>query len=54
MNSGGKKQRGIILKLDFEKAYDKVNWSFLQRTLRMKGFSPQWCKWIERIVTGPV
>jgi len=25
-----KKQSGIILKIDFEKAYDKVNWSFLQ------------------------
>jgi hypothetical protein len=25
---------------DFEKAYGKVKWSFLQQTLRMKGFSP--------------
>ena len=33
-----KKRDGVILKLDFEKAYDKVNWSFLQHTLRMKGF----------------
>jgi hypothetical protein len=30
---------GVILKLDFEKAYDKVNWDFIQQTLRMKGFS---------------
>ena len=42
-----KKQNGIILKLDFEKAYDKVKWSFLQQTLRMKGFSDKWCSWIE-------
>jgi hypothetical protein len=34
-----KKKTGVILKLDFEKAYDKVNWSFVQQTLRMKGFS---------------
>ena len=45
-----KKLDGIILKLDFEKAYDKVNWDFLQQTLRMKGFAPIWCKWIDQIV----
>jgi erythromycin esterase-like protein len=32
------KKDGVILKLDFEKAYDKL--VFLQQTLRMKGFSP--------------
>jgi hypothetical protein len=32
-----------LLKIDFEKAYDKVNWSFLHQTLRMKGFDPQRC-----------
>ncbi|WVZ90567.1 hypothetical protein U9M48_036858 [Paspalum notatum var. saurae] len=35
-----KKQNGVILKIDFEKAYDKVRWDFLQQSLRMKGFSP--------------
>jgi hypothetical protein len=30
---------GVILKLDFEKVYDKVNLEFLQQTLRIKGFS---------------
>jgi hypothetical protein len=34
-----KKMSGVILKLDFEKVYDKVNWEFLQQTLRIKGFS---------------
>jgi len=47
-----KKRDGVILKIDFEKAYDKVKWSFLQQTLRMKGFSPKWCRWIEGMVTG--
>jgi hypothetical protein len=36
-----KKLNGVILKLDFEKAYDKTKWYFLQYTLGMKGFSPK-------------
>ena len=31
-----KKQNGVIFKIDFEKAYDKVKWSFLQQTLRIE------------------
>jgi hypothetical protein len=46
-----KKMNGVILKLDFEKAYDKVKWGFLQQTLRMKGFSEKWCQWISQFVT---
>ncbi len=41
-----KKIDGIIFKIDFIKAYDKVKWQFLQQTLRMKGFSQSWCNWI--------
>jgi hypothetical protein len=47
-----KKLNGVILKLDFEKAYDKVKWSFLQQTLRMKGFSKEWCALIHNFVSG--
>ena len=47
-----KKKRRVIIKIDFEKAYDKVKWSFLQQTLRMKGFSPKWCRWVEAMVSG--
>jgi hypothetical protein len=45
-----KKLDGVIFKIDFEKAYDKVNWSFLQQTLRMKGFAPAWCRYIRDFV----
>jgi hypothetical protein len=47
-----KKFYGVILKLDFEKAYDKVKWYFLQQTLRMKGFSNEWRALINSFVSG--
>jgi hypothetical protein len=47
-----KKLNGVIFKINFEKAYDKVNWSFLQHTLRMKGFSEEWCALIHNFVSG--
>ena len=46
-----KKQDGVILKLDFEKAYDKLKWPFIQQVLRMKGFSSTWCEWISKIIS---
>ena len=39
-----KKLDGVIFKIDFEKAYDKVQRPFLQQVLRMKGFDPKWCQ----------
>lgn len=41
-----KKQNGVVFKIDFEKAYDKIRWSFVRQTLQMKGFSEKWCDWI--------
>jgi hypothetical protein len=42
----------VLFKIYFEKAYDKVNWHFLQQTLRMKGFAQEWCKLIANFVQG--
>jgi hypothetical protein len=47
-----KKLNGVILKLDFEKPYDKVKWSFLQQTLIMKGFLDEWRALINSFVSG--
>lgn len=44
------KKVGIVLKLDFEKAYDKVNWDFLLECHSMRGFSETWCGWIKKIL----
>jgi Reverse transcriptase (RNA-dependent DNA polymerase) len=32
------KQKGIILKIDFEKPYDRVSWPFLKKILLSRGF----------------
>lgn len=41
-------QAGIILKLDFEKAYDKVQWQFLFEVLQRKGFDEKMIGWIRQ------
>lgn len=33
-----KKKKGIVLKIDFEKAYDNVRWDFMEEILIKKGF----------------
>jgi hypothetical protein len=46
-----KNLNGIIFKIDFEKAYDKVKWPFLLQTLRMNGFSAKWISWIQTFIS---
>jgi hypothetical protein len=43
---------GILLKLDVEKAYDRVNWVFLTEVLRAKGFDSGAVHRIMQLVTG--
>ena len=47
-----KHQCGVVLKLDFEKAYDKVCWDFLFQNLITRKFSERWCGWIKQVVRG--
>lgn len=47
-----KSLEGIILKIDFEKAYDKVNWEFLIEVMERKNFPKKWISWIKSCVMG--
>jgi len=35
-----------LLKLDFAKAFDSVDWSFLLDLLSARGYSPRWISWV--------
>jgi hypothetical protein len=39
-------------KLDLSKAYDRVDWFFLEGVLRKLGFNDRWIKWIMACVTS--
>jgi hypothetical protein len=42
----------IILKLDFEKAFDKVEHEVILQVLRQKGFPDKWVLWIKDILSS--
>jgi hypothetical protein len=46
------KDPGVILKLDYEKAYDRVNIDFLLDILETRGFGSRWIGWIRSVVVG--
>jgi hypothetical protein len=41
----------VLLKIDIEKAFDIVSWSFLLDLLRYSGFSRLWVNWISAILS---
>ena len=40
------KKKLLLLKVDFEKAFDSLSWSFLQSIMAQMGFGEKWRKWI--------
>jgi hypothetical protein len=44
------KKKCMIFKVDFEKAYDSVNWKFLEYMLVKFGFAKKWVAWIHACV----
>ena len=46
------KREIVILKLDFEKAFDLIEHSAILEILRAKGFPPRWIRWIQDVLTS--
>jgi hypothetical protein len=42
--------KGVFLKLDFQKAYDRLDWAFLRQALSRRGFDDRMISWIMQIV----
>nr|GEX79583.1 RNA-directed DNA polymerase, eukaryota [Tanacetum cinerariifolium] len=42
-----KKQRAMIFKVDFAKAYDSIRWDYLEAVLNSFGFGHKWRSWIQ-------
>lgn len=43
------KRKIVILKLDFEKAFDKVEHQVMLQIMKAKGFPPKWIQWMQLI-----
>lgn len=46
------RESGVVCKLDFQKAYDRVDWSFLVYVLQQMGCGDQWRNLIHSCVTS--
>jgi len=43
---------GILMALDFEKAYDSCSWTFLERTLKKFNIGESFIKWVKTFYSG--
>eukprot|EP00253_Pinus_taeda_P023228 PITA_23228 len=48
-----KKQKGMMIKLDLSKAYDRLSWTYLGKVLESFGFCRRWIDWIHSLISSP-
>jgi Reverse transcriptase (RNA-dependent DNA polymerase) len=44
------KEPGILLKLDFEKTFDNVDWNYILNTFKQREFNHKWVKWMDIVL----
>ena len=42
----------FLIAVDFEKAFDSVSHEFLLKALKLFGFGPSFCSWVETLYNG--
>ncbi|XP_057432823.1 uncharacterized protein LOC130725628 [Lotus japonicus] len=47
LEANHKKKPTIVFKVDYEKAYDSVQWDFLLYMLQQMNFCSKWVRWIQ-------
>ena len=47
-------KKGVLLFLDFEKAFDSVEWNFLLKTLEKFNFGSDFINWIKILYNKPI
>lgn len=47
-----RRKKCLVFKADFERAYDSVNWNFLDLMMEKLGFSNTWRKWIRECLSS--
>lgn len=45
-------QPGILINIDFEKAFDSLDWEFMLLTLKKFNFGPSFIKWVKTLYTN--
>ncbi|KAF5791018.1 putative RNA-directed DNA polymerase [Helianthus annuus] len=46
------KSKGLFFKVDIDKAYDSLNWGFLESVMHQMNFPYRWRKWIMAVVSS--
>jgi Reverse transcriptase (RNA-dependent DNA polymerase) len=44
------KEEGLLFKMDFQKAFDYISWTYLQDLFVQRGFSPLWVSWMKKLL----
>ncbi|KAE8717707.1 hypothetical protein F3Y22_tig00110032pilonHSYRG00029 [Hibiscus syriacus] len=44
--------QGVVLKVDFRRAYGSVEWTILIRAMKEMGFGMKWCSWISQCLSS--